>query len=300
MAPSSVPPGTTPITLTLDRIQSIGVRTAVVGEGGASRTLRVTALVAPTEEGVAEVHVRSAGFVERLMVNQTGIAVSRQQALFTVYSPEILQAESELLATHQWASTDSGPTTADSSRRKLELLGMSPKDIDAVLKTREPLRAIPIYAPQGGFITKKNLVVGSYVTPEMSLYEIQDLSRVYVVADVFQRDIELLQKGTAGRFTSSRRSDQPVDVRVDLVYPTLNVEARTTRVRMEIKNSKGTTFRPGEYGWVEFATPERKTMTVPRDAVIDTRACHLCLLGTRRRNSSLRARSPWGKSRVTT
>jgi Cu(I)/Ag(I) efflux system membrane fusion protein len=268
--PGTAPPGTTPITLTLDRIQAIGVRTAVVGEGKTTQSLRVTALVAPTEQGAAEVHVRSPGFVERLLVNQTGIAVRSGQPLFAMYSPEILQAESELLAAHKWETADKGTTTADSSRRKLELLGMSSKDIEQVLNTREPMRAIPVYAPQAGYITKKNLVVGSYVTPEMSLYEIQDLSQVYVVADVFQRDIAFVQMGTVGLFVPSRRPDEAIEVKVDLIYPTLNSEARTTRVRMQVKNPKGITFRPGEYGSVEFATPARRAMTVPRDAVVDT------------------------------
>jgi len=242
----------------------------LVGDGKATQSLRVTAVVAPTEQGVSEVHVRSPGFVERLQVSQTGIAVGRQQPLFTIYSPEILQAESELIATHGWESGDKGTTTSDSSRRKLELLGMSSKDIEQVVKTHEPMRAIPVYAPQAGYVTKKNVVVGSYVTPEMTLYEIQDLSQVYVVADVFQRDVGFLQNGTAGRFVPARRPDEAIDVHVDLIYPTLNAEARTTRVRMQVKNSKGKTFRPGEYGSVEFATPARKALIVPRDAVIDT------------------------------
>jgi Cu(I)/Ag(I) efflux system membrane fusion protein len=147
---------------------------------------------------------------------------------------------------------------------------MSGNDIDKVLKTHQPMRAIPVYAPQAGNVTKKNLVVGSYVTPEMALYEIQDLSRVYIVADVFQHDIGFLQKGTAGRFAPARNPDQAIDVLVDLIYPTLNAEARTARVRMQVKNPKGATFRPGEYGSVEFATPTRKALMVPRDAVVDT------------------------------
>jgi Cu(I)/Ag(I) efflux system membrane fusion protein len=268
--PGTTPPGTTPITLTLDRVQSIGVRTATVGEGNATQALRVVAFVAPTEQGVAEVHVRTPGFVERLFVNQTGIAVGRQQQLFAFYSPEAFQAQGELLATHQWEGAEKGTTTADSSRRKLELLGMSSKDIDQVVKTREPMKAIPVYAPEAGYITKKNLVLGSYVTPEMVLYEIQDFSRVYVLADVYQKDAGLLEKGTPGRFVPSRRPDQTVDVRVDLVYPILNTEARTTRVRMQVKNAKGLVFRPGEYGSVEFATPGRRAQTVPRDAIVDT------------------------------
>ena len=267
--PGAVPPGTATITLTLDRIQSIGVRTAVVGEGTAANTLRATALVAPTEQGTAEVHVRSPGFVERILVNETGAAVNRNQALFELYSPEILQAQSELLVAQQWAPAASG-ATADAARRKLELLGMSTKDIDTVAKTRETMRAIPIYAPQGGRITKKNLVKGSYVTSDLALYEIQDLSRVYVLADVFQRDIGVVRIGTPGRFVPARRPDLAVEVRVDLLYPTLNAEARTTRVRMQIQNLKGATFRPGEYGTVEFAAPARPSLTVPLDAVIDT------------------------------
>src|SRR5260370_32358108 len=104
----------------------------------------------------------------------------------------------------------------------------------------------------------------------MAFDEFRAVSQVYVVADVVQRDVGVLQKGTPGRFVPTRRPDQGVDVRVDLVYPTLNAEARTTRVRMQVKNPKGVTFRPGEFGSVEFAAPGRAAVTVPRDAIIDT------------------------------
>jgi Cu(I)/Ag(I) efflux system membrane fusion protein len=265
---ASAPPGTAPVKLTLDRIQAIGVRTALATEGPSSQTLRVTAYVAPTEQGAAEVHVRSPGFVEKILVSQTGITVGRDQPLFLLYSPELLQAQNELVAAQQWG--DGSNATADSARRKLELLGMSPKDVDTVSKTRQPMRTIPVYAPQGGHVTKKSLVAGSYVTPEMALYEIQDLSRVYVVADVFSRDVGFLQTGATGRFAPARRPEDAIDVRVDLFYPTLNSETRTTRVRMVLKNPKGTTLRPGEYGSVDFAAPSRRAVTIPRDAVIDT------------------------------
>ena len=268
-APRSAPPGTAPIKLTLDRIQSIGVRTAVAGEGNVAPVLRVTAVVAPPEQGAAEVHVRSPGFVEQIFVNQTGIAVRRDQPLFALYSPEILQAQSELLVTQQWAN-GAASQTADSARRKLELLGMSAKDIDQVARSRETMRAIPVYAASAGHVTQKNLVAGSYVTPEMVLYAIQDLSHVYVLTDVFQRDIGVVQVGTTGRFIPARRPDLAVEAQVDLIYPTLNAEARTTRVRMQVRNAKGRSFRPGEYGSVEFEARARTAVTVPRDALIDT------------------------------
>lgn len=263
----SVPPGTTSIKLSLDRVQAIGVRTALAREQTVSSVVRATAVVTPTEQGIAEVHVRSAGFVERIFVDQTGISVTREQALLALYSPEIYQAESELLSTKQWTRDDAGVRSLQAARRKLELLGMTDKDIDRVLEKNEALRAIPIYARQSGFVAKKNVVAGSYVTPEMALYEIQDLSHVYVVADVFERDLGSLRVGIEGTFTSPR--GDLARGTVDLIYPTLNAQARTTRVRMQLPNEKHS-LQPGEYGTVAFAAAPRKALMVPLDSVIDT------------------------------
>jgi Cu(I)/Ag(I) efflux system membrane fusion protein len=274
ITPGSTPPGTTPVTLKLDRVQAIGVRTAVVEETDASQKLRATAIVEPAEQGAAEVHVRSPGFVEKIMVNQTGVQVSAGQPLFALYSPEIFQAQSELVAAATWAapgggSSGSSSATMDSARRKLALLGMSERDIERVATSKQPQRAIVIEAPQSGYVIKKSVVLGSYVVPETTLYEIQDLSHVYVVADVFQQDIGYLHKGTVGAFTPTTRT-AALQGRVDLIYPTLNAEARTTRVRLVLASPKDAPLRPGEYGVVEFATPERRLLSVPKDAVVDT------------------------------
>ena len=269
VAPGSTPPGTTPIKLALDRVQAIGVRTAVAKDETVRRALRVTAVVTPTEQGVAEVHVRSAGFVERIFVDQSGISVARDQPLLALYSAEIYQAQSELLSTKQWTKDDAGARALTSARRKLELLGMAPTDIDRVLEKGEAMRAVPIYAPQSGFIAKKNVVVGSSVTPEMVLYEIQDLSRVYVIAEVFERDIGSLHVGIEGNFTPAERPESSVRGAVDLIYPTLNAQTRTTRVRMQVRNDKRALL-PGAYGEVEFSMPARHQVLIPRDAVVDT------------------------------
>ena len=263
-----------PVHLALDRIQAIGVRTAVVQEKEVARTVRVTAAVASTEEGVSEVHVRTAGFVEQVHVAQTGQPVAKGQPLFSMYSPEIFQAQSELLAASRWlASTppESGTGAAGAARRRLELLGMSSKDIDGVLQRKEALRAVPVVAPRAGVVTAKSVVLGSYVTPEMTLYEIRDLSKVYVLADVFPKDVALLAKGTAGRFVPSRAGSAPVDALVDLVYPLVDTAARTTRVRLTVKNGDGA-LRPGDFGSVIFEAPKRRVLVVPRDAVVDTGA----------------------------
>ncbi|MBX3233550.1 MAG: efflux RND transporter periplasmic adaptor subunit [Labilithrix sp.] len=267
--PGNIPPGTTPVKLTLDRIQSIGVRTATAEERALNGGLRVTAIVVPPEQGVSEVHVRTAGFVEAIQVDQTGIAIGAGQTMLSVYSPEALQAQNELLTISRWAG-DAGAASASAAARKLELLGMSPVEIDRVATKRETIRAIAVTAPRGGFVTKKNVVLGSYVTPEMLLYEVQDLSTVYVVADVLLADASALRPGVDGRFVPTARPDDAITAKVDLVYPLVNAEARTRRVRMQIRNTASRRYTPGEYGTVDLSVSARSGVAIPRDALVET------------------------------
>ena len=273
LLPGSVPPGTTPVTLALDRIQSIGVRTAVAEERALASSVRVTALVMAPEQGVSEVHVRVPGFVETMHVDQTGVAVRAGQPMLAVYSPEILQAENELLATSQWTGPDGGApagSPSSSARRKLELLGMSSAEVERVVAKREPMRAITVAAPHGGFVTKKNVVLGSYVTPEMALFEVSDLSKVYVVADVFLADVGAVGIGAEGRFVPSGHPERASTAKVDLVYPLVNAEARTRRVRMQLRNDATKAYAPGEFGTIELAVTARRGVSIPRDALVDT------------------------------
>jgi len=265
IAPGTVPPGTTPITISFDRLQSIGVRTSLAEERDGAGVLRVTATVSAPEQGVAEVHVRTPGFVERISVRETGIRVGGGQEMVGIYSPEIFQAQTELLAAKAFGET--GVRAVDAARTKLELLGMSPAAIESVITSGKPMRVISVSAPAGGYVSKKNVALGSYVTPEMTLYEIVDLSRVYVVADVYARDVAAVRVGSEGRFLPQQ--GDPVTAKVDLIYPQMGAEARTTRVRMQVKNAK-LALRPGQYGYVEFTRDARKIVVVPRDAVVDT------------------------------
>ena len=264
--PGSVPPDRTPITLTFDWVQSIGVRTALAEERDTGGTLRVSATVAAAEQGAAEVHVRAPGFVERIAVRETGVRVGAGQELLGLYSPDVFQAESELLAAKGFG--EQGARTVEAVRQRLDLLGVSSPTIEEVLASGKAMRVIPIASPTSGFVSKKNVVLGSYVTPEVALYEIVDLSQVYIVADVSQRDIASIHVGTEGRFTPAQQPDTVVSAKVDLLYPQLNAEARTTRARMQVKNDK-LRLRPGQYGQVDFVLAPSKIVVIPRDALVD-------------------------------
>lgn len=270
VTPGTMPSGTVPVVLSLDRVQAIGVRTTRVAKRAIDLPLRVTATVTAPEQGQAFVHARAAGYIERASVQQTGARVRRGQELVAIYSPEIFQAQAELIASHAWKGQQSD-FSQEAARTKLELLGVSPKTIDKILESKKPLRAVPITSPVDGWVVKKNVALGSYVTPDVPLFEIVDLSRVYVVAEVFPKDAHRIGTGTEARFTLAGRDGKTFTGTLDLVYPTLSPTERTTRVRMQVKNPDAA-LRPGDYGTLEIASEATQALVVPRDAIVDTGA----------------------------
>lgn len=263
----STPPNVVPVKLSFDRIQSIGVRTAVVESRVVSNPIRVTAAIAAPEQSAAQVHVRAPGFVERVSVRETGILVRAGQELLAIYSPEVYQTETEMCTAMRFG--DAGAESVSASRRRLELLGVPGYTIDEVIKTRTPLRTYPVVAPSSGFVVKKDVVLGAYAQPETTLYDILDLSRVYVVADVFQSEVGAVEVGTEATYRPQVAADVAYPTKIDLIYPQMDVRARTTRVRMQLANP-GFILRPGQYGTVEIARKPRTAVVIPRDAVIDT------------------------------
>jgi Cu(I)/Ag(I) efflux system membrane fusion protein len=251
--------------LTLDRQQLGGVASEPVRREGTHDPLRVPAVIEAREGGRAEVRVRAPGFVERLAVRETGVLVAAGQVLAWVYSPQVYQAERELLTARGWAAQ---PELAAAARQSLELLGMAPRDIDAMLAAGVAWRAIPLRANASGHVVRTAAVLGQYATPEAPLYELADLSRVWAVASVWERDLPRVRVGAAVRFVSHGGVERAA--RVALVEPGVAAETRAARVRLELANP-GTALRPGMYGEATFPPAGGVgALTVPRDAVIDT------------------------------
>jgi Cu(I)/Ag(I) efflux system membrane fusion protein len=263
---SERPEGVVPIVLTLERQQSIGMRFAEVRSTTVDAPLRVSASVVAPEQGVARVHVRAAGFVESISVAETGVAVRAGQELLRFYSPAALEAQSELLAARTFGP--SGERQVQAAREKLELLGVPATTVEQALATGKPVRAWPVVAPRTGYVTLKNVVQGAYVSPELALYEITDLTRVYVIAELFSRDAVAAKVGAKATFVA-QGSSAPVNGSIDLVYPQVSPDARTVKVRMVVPNPQ-LALSPGQIGFVELSRPARKALVVPRDAVVDT------------------------------
>lgn len=275
---TTAPPGVVPVTLSLERQQLIGMTTAPVVRRALSSELRVPGVVEAPESAVAQVHVRAPGFLERVAVRESGVRVARGQPLAWIYSPQLYQAQQELLTARRWAGdvadggTAAGSGPADvlsSARRNVALLGMADGDIDGVLQRGVALRAVPVRAPIDGYVTRYAAVLGQYATPETTLYELSDLSRVWVVASLYERDLARVRRGTPAQFLAAGEPGPPLAARVDLVEPSVGAETRTARVRLSLANP-ALRLRPGQYGDVTFALPGAVALVVPRDAVADT------------------------------
>lgn len=274
---TSQPSHVAAVTITKEKQLTVGISTSFAESATLGDRLRVPGVVNAPETGLAQVRVRAPGFVEQVNVRQTGVRVYRGQALAFVYSPEIYRAQEEYLAATRWSSATSdtdqeqrGTTNiATTARHALDLLGLSPTDIDEITRTGKPIRAIAIRSPTSGYVTRFNAVLGSRAEPEVALYEIADLSDVWVIASVFEQDVTTLTVGTTARFIATKNYAEPLNGRVDLIEPIVDESTRTTRIRLVVPN-RGGHLRPGEFGEVLFDLPISTGLFIPRDAVIHT------------------------------
>jgi Cu(I)/Ag(I) efflux system membrane fusion protein len=282
---TTAPSGLAPVTIPLDRVQKIGIRTAKIDRAARSEDLRTVGTVAANERGLAQISPRFSGWIEELLVAETGQHVRRGQVLATIYSPDVLQAQQELLTAQGWTTAPSSSAlpqpehapplqglVAD-ARRRLELLGVSPQEIDAISRRHEPVRAVPIRAPVDGHVISKRAVVGMNVTPGAPLFEIADLSSVWVVAEVYESDLQRVRVGQPARFESAAYPGEIFRGKVQFIYPTVDPGARTLRLRLELPNRPGPAglkLRPGMYGDVRLDLPPSTALMLPIEALVDT------------------------------
>ena len=278
-------PGLVAVDLTPERIQLAGLRTAQVTRASLAAELRATGTVTASERGLAQVQTRVAGWIEQLHVEETGQRIKKGQLLARIYSPEWLTAQQEFLTALRWNgaapanATDTGVTEgvapaprlglADGARRRLELLGVVSAEIDEIARGGVPLRALGVRSPVAGHVTRKNVVQGQYVQPGTPLFDVADLSKVWVLADVPEHDLGRVVVGARARVELNAFSERRVEGRVDFVYPTVAADTRSVRLRIELDNAD-LALKPGMYGDVYIEAKAIDALIVPSEAVVDT------------------------------
>ena len=281
-------PGT--VKISADRIQMLGVRTEPVGKRSLARSVRAVGTIEIDERGQHTVSPKFEGWIEKLHVNTTGQPVARGQPLAEVYSPELVSAQREYLLAYKATKSlgGAGPDAQSGMQQlaaaaldRLRNWDISEQQLQRLRESGEPRRTLTMIAPASGVIVKDPPVAGMRFMPGEPLFRIADLSRVWLIADVFEQDLSLVRIGTRANLTVGAVADKSFPGQVTFIYPTLNSETRTARVRIELANPQGQ-LKPGMYGTVLIdAGPKREVLTVPDSAVIDsgTRQVMLVALG---------------------
>ena len=279
--------GPAQLRISTEKVQKLGVRTEAASLRLLGRTVRAAGRVEPDERRVAVVAPKFEGYVEKLLVNVTGQHVSRGQPLFEAYSPELVAAQREYLIATQGLRDmkDAGADAqggmrqlAESSLAHLRHWELAPAQLDALVTTGQPQRTVTYPSPVSGVVTEKKALQGMRFMPGEMLYQITDLSTVWVIADVSEQDIGLVKTGARARVTTTAYPNEVFDGRITFVYPTMTAETRSVPVRVELANP-GQRLKPAMFAQVEVTVGGKApVLTVPDSAVIDTGARRIVLV----------------------
>ncbi len=269
---AATPSGMSTVQIDPAQQRLIGLKTTRAARASFEPTIRTTGRVAFDETRVVKVQPRFEGFVETLQANFSGKFVKKGETLATIYSPELLATDEERLLARRAEGTlaRSGlPDAAEAARARLRLFGISDAEIARLEESGKPLRALPLAAPRSGFITAKNVVQGARVGPSEALFDIADLSVVWVIADVYEYELPRLHVGQTATLTLSYWPDKSWRGRVGYIFPTVDDKTRTIKVRIEVENPR-TELKPEMFADVQISATPRQALVVPEDAVIDT------------------------------
>jgi len=259
-----------------EKVQKLGVRTALVERRSIDRTVRASASVAVDERRLHTIAPKFEGWVEGLRANQTGMAVRRGAALAQVYSPELVSAQEEYVIARQaldkveaGAPRSAMATLADAALRRLRNWDIAPAEI-AALERGEVKRTLTVVSPIDGVVLEKRATEGMRFMAGEVLFQLADLSEVWVLVEVSPLDLAEVRLGQTVRFSTPALPGQAFEGRVAFIYPTVSESTRTARVRAVLPNPRGA-LRPALLGQAEIVAASGTTrLVVPRSAVIDS------------------------------
>lgn len=265
--------------LTADQIRRFGITFDVVERRPLEEELRAAGVVRFDETRVVGVTAKFGGYVERLHVDYTGEPVRRGQPLVEIYSPELVAAQEELLLAARLDETlgESAvpgvtPGTSElvgAARRRLRLWDISEAQIEQILRAGRASRTLTLYAPASGIVVEKNVIAGTAIQAGEPLYTIADLSEVWIEAEIREADAGLVREGAPASFELAAYPGRTFTGRVEYVYPALQEQARTLRVRIAVPNREGR-IKPGMYATVRLTSPAHTALAVPAAAVVRT------------------------------
>jgi len=267
------------VALSASDARRIGVTYATASLGPLVKEVRIVGQVAFDETSVHTISPKIDGWVERLIVNATGAPVAIGQPVLTIYSPMLVSAQEELLLASRLqadvsaANTDARANAAEllaSARRRLAYLDIPDSEIAEIERSGQVRRTITLRATAGGYVLEKNVFAGQKVMSGDALYKVADLRTVWIEGEVFEQDLAMVHVGQTVHADFQALPGEHRMGRIAYVYPTLNPETRTVRVRVVLSNAD-MQLKPGMYATLRIDGTERgNVLTVPRSAVLST------------------------------
>ncbi|HTZ17336.1 MAG TPA: efflux RND transporter periplasmic adaptor subunit, partial [Dissulfurispiraceae bacterium] len=266
-----------------DRQQLIGVRTAVAEIRPMRKVIRTVGLVQYDERKIATVNTKFEGWIEKLHVDYTGRYVRKGEPLAEIYSPELLATQQEFINLLKWRQQgksvknkdvgtmieNDSAAIVDGARQRLRLWDISEAQINRIEQTGTPVRTLTIYSPVSGYVVQKNALQGMRVGPGEKLFDIADLSTVWILSDIFEYELPLIKVGEKAIIGLSYFPGKEFSSTIEYVYPAISGDTRSAKVRFTIPNP-GNKLKPQMYTNVEVKISLGKKLIIPEDAVLDS------------------------------
>lgn len=262
-----------------ERLQTIGVKYGRVTRRPLEKIIRTVGRVAVDERRLAKVTIKFHGWIERLFVSANGDHVTKGQQLFTIYSPDLVASQEEYLLALQ-GRTQLGesefPEVAESSqelleatRHRLHLWDISEEHIRDLERTKQVRKTLPIHSPIAGTVIRKEVVQGAHVEPGTEIYTIADLSRVWILADIYEYELSFVKVGQPAWVSLSYDPGTIITARVGFIYPTLDPKTRTAKMRFELDNADEK-LKPDMYANVDLRINVGTRLAIPQEAIIES------------------------------
>lgn len=260
-------------------VQNLGVRLATAVRGDLQSNIRTVGIVGYEETGQTSVNSKISGWVEELHVSQTGQEIRKGELLLSIYSPDLVSAQEEyLMAVRNYERLQHSSVTgvAESAERllasaaqRLRYWDISQQDIEALRRSKQVRKTLPLYAPYDGVVVKKMVTQGMFINAGTELYQLADLSRVWVYADIYEHDLPWIAQGMAAEVEIPHRQ-QRLPGTVDLLYPYADGKTRTVKARIALANSDRA-LRPDMFVTVRLqGRTVRNAVLVPTEAILDS------------------------------
>jgi Cu(I)/Ag(I) efflux system membrane fusion protein len=280
-----VAPGT--VQISPERQQLIGVKIGVVEMRPLEKVIRTVGRIDYDEKRIVTVSPKIGGWIEDLYVDFTGRFVKQGEPLLTIYSPELVSTQEEYLIALR-AQRDlskspfpevagSGDSLAESAKRRLKLWDISDDQIKALEESGQAKKTLTLYSPFSGFVLEKAAYKGMNVMPGVALFKLADLSVVWLYADIYEYELPSIRLGQQASIQLSYVPAETFIGKAIYIYPSLNPETRTAKVRFELPNPHGK-LKPEMYANVEIKVHLGQKLTVPEGAIIDTGLRQLAII----------------------